>query len=48
MGVMGLEVKVLDIGDIELDTSFQVPALETGAAIQGPTFGFLISGGEAW
>ena len=44
---MGLEVKVLDLGDIELDTSFLVQALEPGAAIQVPTFGFLITGGEA-
>lgn len=27
---MGLEVKVLDLGDIELDTSFLVLALEQG------------------
>lgn len=44
---MGLEVKVLDLGDIELDTSFLVLALEPGAAVQVPTFGFLITGGEA-
>jgi glyoxylase-like metal-dependent hydrolase (beta-lactamase superfamily II) len=44
---MGLEVKVLDLGDIELDTSFLVLTLEPGAAIQVPTFGFLITGGEA-
>jgi glyoxylase-like metal-dependent hydrolase (beta-lactamase superfamily II) len=44
---MGLEVKVLDLGDIELDTSFLVLAREPGVAIQVPTFGFLITGGEA-
>jgi glyoxylase-like metal-dependent hydrolase (beta-lactamase superfamily II) len=44
---MGLEVKVLDLGDIELDTSFLVLALTPGTAIQVPTFGFLITGGEA-
>jgi glyoxylase-like metal-dependent hydrolase (beta-lactamase superfamily II) len=44
---MGLEVKVLDLGDIELDTSFLVLALEPGVAQQVPTFGFLITGGEA-
>src|ERR687897_3541040 len=44
---MGLEVKVLDLGDIELDTSFLVLALEPGAAVQVPTFGFRITGGEA-
>ena len=31
---MGLEVKVLDLGDIELDTSFLVLALEPGGAVQ--------------
>jgi hypothetical protein len=35
---MGLEVKVLDLGDIELDTSFLVLAREPGAVIQVPTF----------
>jgi len=44
---MGLEVKVLDLGDIELDTSFLVLALEPGQAQQVPTLGFLITGGEA-
>ena len=44
---MGLEVKVLDLGDIELDTSFLVLALEPGVAQQVPTLGFLITGGEA-
>ena len=44
---MGLEVKVLDLGDIELDTSFLVLALEPGVAQQVPTFGFIITGGEA-
>ena len=44
---MGLEIKVLDLGDIELDTSFLVLALEPGQAQQVPTFGFLITGGEA-
>ena len=44
---MGLEVKVLDLGDIELDTSFLVLALDPGQAQQVPTFGFLITGGEA-
>jgi glyoxylase-like metal-dependent hydrolase (beta-lactamase superfamily II) len=44
---MGLEVKVLDLGDIELDTSFLVLALEPGQRKQVPTFGFLITGGEA-
>ena len=43
---MGLEVHVLDLGDIELDTSFLVLALEPGQAQQVPTLGFLITGGE--
>jgi glyoxylase-like metal-dependent hydrolase (beta-lactamase superfamily II) len=44
---MGLEVKVLDLGDIELDTSFLVLAQDPGRRQQVPTFGFLITGGEA-
>ena len=44
---MGLEVKVLDLGDIELDTSFLVLALEPGQAQEVPTLGFLITGGDA-
>ena len=44
---MGLEVKVLDLGDIELDTSFLVLAHDPGRAQQVPTLGFLITGGEA-
>jgi glyoxylase-like metal-dependent hydrolase (beta-lactamase superfamily II) len=44
---MGLEVKVLDLGDIELDTSFLVLAHDPGRAQEVPTFGFLITGGEA-
>jgi len=45
-GSMGLEVHVLDLGDIELDTSFLVLAHDPGRAQQVPTFGFLITGGE--
>jgi glyoxylase-like metal-dependent hydrolase (beta-lactamase superfamily II) len=44
---MGLEVHVLDLGDIELDTSFLVLAQDPGRRQQVPTFGFLITGGEA-
>lgn len=44
---MGLEIKVLDLGDIELDTSFLVLAHDPGRAQQVPTLGFLITGGEA-
>ena len=43
---MGLEVHVLDLGDISLDTSFLVLALEPGQAQEVPTLGFLITGGE--
>jgi glyoxylase-like metal-dependent hydrolase (beta-lactamase superfamily II) len=43
---MGLEIKVLDLGDIELDTSFLVLAQDPGRRQQVPTFGFLITGGE--
>ena len=43
---MGLEVHVLDLGDIELDTSFLVLAHDPGRAQQVPTFGFLVTGGE--
>ena len=44
---MGLEVKVLDLGDIELDTSFLVLAQIPGRRQEVPTFGFPIIGGEA-
>jgi glyoxylase-like metal-dependent hydrolase (beta-lactamase superfamily II) len=44
---MGLEVNVLDLGDIELDTSFLVLAQDPGRRQEVPTFGFLITGGEA-
>src|SRR3954447_9921898 len=44
---MGLEVHVLDLGDIELDTSFLVLAQDPGRRQEVPTFGFLITGGEA-
>jgi glyoxylase-like metal-dependent hydrolase (beta-lactamase superfamily II) len=40
-------VHVLDLGDIELDTSFLVNAQDPGRRQQVPTFGFLITGGEA-
>lgn len=43
---MGLEVHVLDLGDIALDTSFLVLAHEPGRRQEVPTFGFLITGGE--
>src|ERR671933_2059407 len=44
---MALEVHVLDLGDIELDTSFLVLAQDPGRRQEVPTFGFLILGGEA-
>jgi glyoxylase-like metal-dependent hydrolase (beta-lactamase superfamily II) len=44
---MALEVHVLDLGDIELDTSFLVLAQDPGRRQEVPTFGFLITGGEA-
>lgn len=43
---MGLEVHVLDLGDIALDTSFLVLAHDPGRRQEVPTFGFLITGGE--
>jgi glyoxylase-like metal-dependent hydrolase (beta-lactamase superfamily II) len=43
---MGLEVKVLDLGDIELDASFLVLGHDMGERVIVPTFGFLITGGE--
>src|SRR3712207_6001918 len=43
---MGLEVKVLDLGDIELDASFLVLGHNMGQRLEEPTFGFLITGGE--
>jgi glyoxylase-like metal-dependent hydrolase (beta-lactamase superfamily II) len=43
---MGLEIKVLDLGDIELESSFLVLGHDCGVAIQVPVFGMLILGGE--
>jgi glyoxylase-like metal-dependent hydrolase (beta-lactamase superfamily II) len=43
---MGLEIKVLDLGDIELESSFLVLAHDCGVLIEVPVFGFLILGGE--
>jgi glyoxylase-like metal-dependent hydrolase (beta-lactamase superfamily II) len=43
---MGLEIKVLDLGDIELESSFLVLGHDCGVPIQVPVFGFLILGGE--
>ena len=44
---MSLEIKLLDLGDIELDSSFLVLARDPGRLARVPTFGFLILGGEA-
>ena len=43
---MGLEIKVLDLGDIELESSFLVLGHDCGVKLEVPTFGFLILGGE--
>ena len=43
---MGLEIKVLDLGDIELESSFLVLGHDCGVALQVPVFGMLILGGE--
>ena len=44
---MGLEVKLLDLGDIELESSFLVLGNDMGIRKDVPTFGYLITGGEA-
>ena len=43
---MGLEIKVLDLGDIELESSFLVLGHDCGVKLEVPTFGFLVLGGE--
>ena len=43
---MGLEIKILDLGDIELESSFLVLGHDCGVPIQVPVFGFLILGGD--
>ncbi|HEY6395903.1 MAG TPA: MBL fold metallo-hydrolase [Solirubrobacteraceae bacterium] len=43
---MGLEIKLLDLGDIELESSFLVLGHDCGVLTRGPTFGMLILGGE--
>ena len=44
---MALEIKVLDLGDIKLESSFLVHARDCGKTARVPTFGYLIVGGEA-
>src|SRR5437867_6974011 len=43
---MALEIKLLNLIDIELDSSFLVLAHNMGVRVKAPTFGFLILGGE--
>ena len=43
---MGLEIKVLDFGDIELESSFLVLGRDCGRRRRVPTYGFLILGGQ--
>jgi glyoxylase-like metal-dependent hydrolase (beta-lactamase superfamily II) len=43
---MGLEIKILDLGDIELEASFLVLGHDCGTRAKVPTFGYLILGGE--
>jgi glyoxylase-like metal-dependent hydrolase (beta-lactamase superfamily II) len=43
---MGLEIKILDLGDIELEASFLVLAHGCGTKAKVPTFGYLILGGD--
>src|SRR5438105_2097427 len=43
---MALEIKLLNLIDIELDSSFLVLARNMGVRVKAPTFGFLILGGE--
>src|SRR4029450_3783261 len=42
---MPLEIKILDYGDIELESSFLVLGRDCGRTRRVPTFGFLILGG---
>ena len=44
---MGLEIKILDLGDIELESSFLVLARNCGIRTKVPCFSYLILGGEA-
>ncbi|MFN3823299.1 MAG: MBL fold metallo-hydrolase [Pseudorhodobacter sp.] len=43
---MALEIKVLDFGDIELESSFLVLGRDCGRARRVPVYGFLILGGK--
>ena len=44
--MMGLEIKLLDYGDIELESSFLVLARDCGRVRRVPVYGFLILGGR--
>ena len=44
---MPLEIRVLDLGDVELESSFLVHARNCGQVRRIPTFGYLILGGES-
>src|SRR3989440_8755245 len=43
---MALEIQLLNLIDIELDSSFLVLARNMGVRVKAPTFGFLILGGD--
>src|SRR5438093_7482040 len=43
---MALEIQLLNLIDIELDSSFLVLARNMGVRVKAPTFGFLILGGN--
>ena len=43
---MALEIKLLDYGDIELESSFLVLARDCGRVRRVPVYGFLILGGR--
>src|SRR5579864_5676626 len=44
-GHMALEIKILDYGDIELESSFLVLGRDCGRTRRVPTYGFLVLGG---
>lgn len=44
---MALEIKILDLGDIELESNFLVLARNSGQRTKVPCFSYLILGGEA-
>lgn len=44
---MSLQIHVLDLGDLHIESSFLVLARNSGTLVRIPTFGLLILGGEA-